>query len=706
MIAYDTAPRAGTRERGNTHGGTPRPDGRDGCSVARGAGSVTMLAAREHVSAMQSALTLAEEYGIPVFPCRPDKRPYTTHGFRDAGGSIEQIAEWWTRWPDALVGVPTGRASGLLVIDIDPDGAEWYRAHSDRLAAGRVHRTRRAGWHLMYRMPAEEIRCSASRLARGVDVRAEGGYVIWWAAHGYEAVGDIEDITSPPAWLLELLREPARETHTEEPGDGMIGPGGRNEYLSREAYRMRRQGMTVEQITAALDALNRTRCAPPLDDDEVRRIASGKARIAPEPPAAITVDDFAAYMPAHQYIFIPSRELWPGASVNARVPPVIGADGKSVPAAEWLDKHRPVDQMIWAPGEPLIIKDRLLDNGGWGHRDGVASFNLYRPPAPVAGDPEKVDPWLDHVCTVFPDDATHIIKWLAHRVQRPAEKINHALVLGGNQGIGKDTLLEPLKYAVGPWNFAEVSPSHLLGRFNGFIKSVILRVSEARDLGEGDRYSFYDHMKVYTAAPPDVLRCDEKHIREHAVMNVCGVIITTNHKSDGIYLPADDRRHYVAWSTLTKDDFTPDYWRKLYDWYARGGYGHVAAYLQTLDLSTFDPKAPPPKTPAFYDIVDANRAPEDAELADVLDALGGRPAVTVTMLANYASDSFREWLMDRRNRRQIPHRLEAAGYVPVRNSSAADGLWKIDGKRQAVYARRDIPPRDQIAAAAALARGQ
>jgi hypothetical protein len=72
---------------------------------------------------------------------------------------------------------------------------------------------------------------------------------------------------------------------------------------------------------------------------------------------------------------------------------------------------------------------------------------------------------------------------------------------------------------------------------------VILRVSEARDSGDVDRYQLYEHMKVYTAAPPDVLRCDEKNIREHSVMNVCGVIITTNHKADGIYLPADDWRH-------------------------------------------------------------------------------------------------------------------------------------------------------------------
>lgn len=99
----------------------------------------------------------------------------------------------------------------------------------------------------------------------------------------------------------------------------------------------------------------------------------------------------------------------------------------------------------------------------------------------------------------------------------------------------------------------------MLGRFNGFAKSVILRVSEARDLGDVDRFAFYDHMKTYTAAPPDVLRVDEKNLREYAILNVCGVIITTNHKADGIFLPPDDRRHFVAWSELARDDFAAGY---------------------------------------------------------------------------------------------------------------------------------------------------
>jgi hypothetical protein len=229
-------------------------------------------------------------------------------------------------------------------------------------------------------------------------------------------------------------------------------------------------------------------------------------------------------------------------------------------------------------------------------------------------------------------------------------------------------------------------------------------VSEARDLGEVDRYAFYEHMKVYTAAPPEVLRCDEKNLREHAVLNVCGVVITSNHKTDGIYLPADDRRHYVAWSDLTLKDFPQSYWRTLHGWYTcDGGIGHVGAYLSTLDLSGFDPKAPPPKTPAFWDIVDANRAPEDSELADALEGIN-KPAVTLThILAYVLEEGFRDWLKDRRNRRFIPHRMEVCGYTPVRNSGVKDGQWVVDSKRQTVYARKELSIRDRIAAAAALA---
>lgn len=443
----------------------------------------------------------------------------------------------------------------------------------------------------------------------------------------------------------------------------------------------------------------------------------------------VSLEDFNAYMPMHNFIFAPSREPWPASSVNARLGsvPLFDANGEPVlndkgeqiemAASAWLDRNRPVEQMTWAPGLPLLIRDRLISDGGWIERPKVTCLNLYRPPTVKPGNAAEAGRWREHIIKVFgEEDTNHIVKFLAHRVQKPQEKINHALVLGGAQGIGKDTILEPPKHAVGPWNFSEVSPHHMLGRFNGFLKSVILRVSEARDLGDVNRYQFYDHMKSYTAAPPDVLRVDEKHLREHSVLNCCGVIITTNHKADGIYLPADDRRHYVAWSDSTKDDFIDGYWNKLWAWYATGGVHNVAAYLAKLDLSDFDPKAPPPKTQAFWDIVDANRAPEDAELADVLDKLGSPNAVTIAMISEAAEQhvligsihiggDFFNWINDRKNRRAIPHRFEQCGYVPVRNHAAkTDGYFVIGGKRQPVYAKATLSVSERLKAACELTK--
>jgi hypothetical protein len=380
-------------------------------------------------------------------------------------------------------------------------------------------------------------------------------------------------------------------------------------------------------------------------------------------------------------------------------------NGKPVilPASKWLAKYRPVEQLTWAPGWPTVIRNRLVSEGGWIEHQGATVFNIYRAPTIELGDASKATPWLDLTFTLFPNDAAHIIKWLAHRRQRPHEKI-HALVLGGKQGIGKDTILEPAKRAIGPWNFIEVSPKQMLGRFNGFAKSVILRISEARDLGDVDRFAFYDATKVYTASPPDVLRVDEKNLREYSTVNCCGVIITTNHKTDGIHLPPDDRRHFVAWSDLSREDFATDYWSRLYAWYEAGGYRHVAAYLDTLDLSDFDPKAPPPKTAAFWEIVDAGRAPEDAELADLLDSMGRPDAVPLSRLIAAAQGELGEWIRDRRNRRAIPHRLESCGYSPVRNDLAKDGLWKINGRRETIYGKADLTESKRLATARGLTK--
>jgi len=427
----------------------------------------------------------------------------------------------------------------------------------------------------------------------------------------------------------------------------------------------------------------------------------------------VTVDDFVAYLPKHLYIFTPCREIWVGSGVDGCLPkmqvftksgkPRRNKDGDLVYelATKWLDRERGINQATWCPGQPMLIEDRIVVDGGWIEKKGATTFNWYRPPRIELGDASKAGPWIEHVHKVLHagNDADHCIKWFAHRVQRPAEKINHGLVIGGAQGIGKDSMLEPVKHAVGPWNFHDVSPTHLLANFNSFARSVILRVNEGRDLGEVDRFKFYDRTKIYTAAPPDVLRVNEKFIQEFYVFNVLGFILTTNHKTDGIYLPADDRRHYVAWSDREKEDFTPAYWNELWSFYGGGGLEHVAAYLTELDISGFDPKAPPPKTPAFWNIVSVGVAPEDAELADVIDKLKNPDALTIIDVIAAAEGETAVWLMNRGNRRSLPHRLERCGYVLTRNPDAKSGLWRLKGGRQIIYVKASLTLQERETAA-------
>lgn len=431
----------------------------------------------------------------------------------------------------------------------------------------------------------------------------------------------------------------------------------------------------------------------------------------------LTLANFQAHLPDHTYICMVTGAFWSAAGVNACLQPIplVDKDGKpvlitkgenagktkTVPATVMLDRQQPVHSLTWAPGHPTLIRNQLVAEGGWIRRLKVTTYNFYRPPPVEEGDAGKASPWLELVNKVYPDGGARLIEFLAHCVQHPGVKINHAVMLGGSPGIGKDTILEPVKYAVGSWNFREVSPSQLMGRFNGFLKAVIMRVNEVRDLGEFNRYQFYEHSKHYLASPPDTLRVDEKNTPEHEIINCVAVIFTTNHLTDGIYLPADDRRHYVLWSECAREDFKDGYWREIYRWYEEGGKQHVAAYLRSLDLSKFDPKEPPPKTPAFWAIVDANRAPEEGELADILDRLGNPDAITLDVVIDgaggrpgpYSSDrgDIGNWLVDRKNRRIIPHRFENVGYVPVRDEANKSGLWVVGGKRQAVYAKKSLP---------------
>ncbi len=236
-------------------------------------------------SVLSAALALVD-MSLAVFPCRADnKRPATPRGHKDASRDPEIVATMFRDRPLCLIGVPTGDVNSFDVLDIDPrnGGDTWLAAHRHKLPVTRTHHTRSGGRHFFFQHAAGMF-CREGRPAPGVDVRASGGYVIWWPAAGFPV--ENESVAPWPAWLLEILippPPPPRKPYAAPtlPGTSVaqryavaalksacervaMAPAGSNpsRELNREAHSLARfiaagdlpRGLVVDRLTAAATA--------------------------------------------------------------------------------------------------------------------------------------------------------------------------------------------------------------------------------------------------------------------------------------------------------------------------------------------------------------------------------------------------------------------------------------------------------------------
>ncbi|MHB8390519.1 MAG: bifunctional DNA primase/polymerase [Acidobacteriaceae bacterium] len=236
-----------------------------------------------HSAPFSKALELAEA-GLPVFPLAANKRPLTEHGFKDATRDPAVVREWVAKWPSALIGVPTGRASGLFVLDIDRkhgvDGFATLTQKSVSLPLTRIHQTTSGGSHYLFRWPeGTSLSISAGKLGGGLDTRGEGGYIVWWPACGLPVLCE-EEPAALPGWIVDALTEKPRTAPAESSPISIV-EGARNAVLTSLAGTMRRKGMVQTGIEAALLAENAACCRPPLEESEVLRIARSISRYEP-----------------------------------------------------------------------------------------------------------------------------------------------------------------------------------------------------------------------------------------------------------------------------------------------------------------------------------------------------------------------------------------------------------------------------------------
>jgi hypothetical protein len=222
----------------------------------------------------------------------PAKHPITAHGVKDASGDTGVIQEWFRRYPEANIGIATGRISGFDVLDVDgEDGFQTLSA--DELPHTPSSITGSGGRHVLFEH-RPGLR-NAVRFAPGLDVRTDNGYIVAPPSQhvsGRAYAWDLEhhpDDVHPAPWPEALYRRVVQFRAPLPPAveGGQIPDGQRDHALARFAGSMRRTGMTRDEILAALMTINE-RCAPPKERHELERIATSIARYPSADPVVIS----------------------------------------------------------------------------------------------------------------------------------------------------------------------------------------------------------------------------------------------------------------------------------------------------------------------------------------------------------------------------------------------------------------------------------
>lgn len=655
---------------------------------------------------------------------------------REASSDVEQIKQWFTPEDHNNIAIMTGQVSELTVLDIDmsdgkPGVDNWNRLNKEiGEPQTLIAQTGSGGMHFFFKYYSG-LKTSSNTIEEGIDCRNDSGYVVappslhrsgklysWlvpfetplaslpahlsqrrenrgrprkndWRKHKYtiEQVAEmLEKIEADDRdlWIrvgIILGREFNRDDKAWEEyvrwSNRWGGPKGRNhDEIMMQAFHETSQQASENQLS--------------LGTIVKLAIEKGWAPKFGEVP----VSTFVYYGPGNNFIYRPTVSFWITEAVNAACSP-INEGGTILGPADWLRRNVLATSMT---KDPLLETDyeEGVDcrDGTLIKQKGAATFNSYRPPIIEPGDPRLAKPFLEHISKVFPHagDSDQFLDYMAHRVQRPGEKPRFALLIAGDQGVGKDTAVEFCCPAVGYWNVANIEPNDLDSGFNEYASSVLVRVSEAANLHDMNKWAFNERMKVLIAGTPDHVQINPKYGQKYSVRLHCGVIITTNHMISGIYIPADDRRYDVIESAskeemgLLNDEQSREYFSELWDWFGDEGKNHIATFLLERDLSKFSPANGQRKTEAHKTVVSSNLQ-TDHWIFDVLEELKEPDLVrSDAIMAVALKDGMHSG-------KELAGRMQSAmvraGYNPIR-SARKDGRWKIEGKLATVYGRRGM----------------
>jgi hypothetical protein len=294
-------------------------------------------------------------------------------------------------------------------------------------------------------------------------------------------------------------------------------------------------------------------------------------------------------------------------------------NGRKIESSTCFDENRQAKGartlvgITYAAGEGMLVA-----------RDGEVYGNRWRNarPQPTDGD---ITPWLEHCQVLVPEPAEleHIFNVMAYKVQHPEVKINHAVLHGGDEGCGKDTMWAPFIWSVcgsGLKNRGLLDNDTINGQWGYQFESEILIINELKEPEAAARRALANKLKPIIAAPPEMLSINRKGLHPYDMMNRMFVLAFSN-DSVPISIGSQDRRWFCVWSAAPRID--DDEAKKLWAWYKGGGFGAIAGWLHKRDVSAFNPAAAPAWTEFKHNLVEHGMSMAESYLVEQMRSRRG-----------------------------------------------------------------------------------
>jgi len=269
--------------------------------------------------------------------------------------------------------------------------------------------------------------------------------------------------------------------------------------------------------------------------------------------------------------------------------------------------------ITYAAGESVIVA-----------RDGDLYGNRWRDARPAVGSGD-VTPWLEHCKTLVPnvEELEHIFDVMAFKVQHPETKINHAVLHGGDQGSGKDTMWAPFIWAVCGEHLKNrglLDNDTMSSQFGYALESEILILNELKEPDAKERRALANKLKPIIAAPPEMLTVNRKGLHPYQMANRVFVLAFSNDPVP-ISLDSQDRRWFCVWSHAPR--MSAQAAEKMWKWYKAGGFAAIGGWLSRRDVSAFNPGAAPMMTEFKMNLVEHGMSMAESYLVELMRARMG-----------------------------------------------------------------------------------